>query len=164
MEQQIGFCTTEDGVRIAYATYGGDGPPIFVLPDIVGQEALWKHADGRRMLETLARGRQLITYDARFTGASERGGEHSSLECWVRDITGVVDHLALDQLSLFSVGGISSALALLYAAAHPERLAAVDALLPQRTDRDAELVLAHDRTRAISRDVRPDHVHGLGFL
>src|SRR3972149_1711994 len=27
MEQQIGFCTTSDGVRIAYATLG-DGPPL----------------------------------------------------------------------------------------------------------------------------------------
>jgi DNA-binding CsgD family transcriptional regulator/pimeloyl-ACP methyl ester carboxylesterase len=122
MEQQIAFCTTEDGVRIAYATYGGDGAPLFVLPDIVGQEALWKHADGRSLLEALARGRRLITYDARFTGASERGGEHSSLDCWVRDITAVVDHLALDNVSLLSVGGISSALALLYAAGRPDRV------------------------------------------
>jgi DNA-binding CsgD family transcriptional regulator len=125
MEQQIGFCTTEDGVRIAYATYGGEGAPLLVLPDIVGQEALWKHPDGRALLETLARGRRLVTYDARFTGASERGGEHSSLGCWVRDITAVVDHLSLRDVSLFSVGGISSALTLLYAVAHPERLACV---------------------------------------
>jgi hypothetical protein len=27
MEQQIHFCTTEDGVRIAYATVG-EGPPL----------------------------------------------------------------------------------------------------------------------------------------
>jgi len=56
MEQQIGFCTTDDGVRIAFGTYGGDGPPLFVLPDIVGQEAIWKHAGGRALLEELGTG------------------------------------------------------------------------------------------------------------
>ena len=125
MEQQISFCTTEDGVRIAYATYGGDGPTLFVLPDIVGQESVWKHPDGRALLQDLARGRRLITYDARFTGASERGGEHTSLDCWVRDIVAVVDHLALERVSLFSLGGITSPLILLYAAAHPKRVSAM---------------------------------------
>ncbi len=127
MEQQIAFCTTEDGVRIAYATYGGanDAPPLFVLPDIVGQESVWKHPDGRALLEDLARGHRLITYDARFTGLSERSGEHTSLDCWVRDIVAVVDHLALRNVSLFSLGGITSPLILMYAAAHPERVASM---------------------------------------
>ncbi len=125
MDQQIAFCTAEDGVRIAYATYGGDGPPLFVLPDIVGQVALWNHPDGRALLEALARRRCLITYDARFTGASERAGEHSSLACWVRDIAAVVDHLRLDRVSMFSLGGITSPLVLMYAAANPDRVAAM---------------------------------------
>ena len=122
MEQQIAFCTTEDGVRIAYATYGGDGPPLLVLPDIVGQEAIWKHPDGRALLETIGVGRRLITYDARFTGLSERSGEHRTLDCWLRDIVAVVDHLELDKVSMFSLGGITTTLILMYAAAHPERV------------------------------------------
>ena len=126
MEQQIAFCTAEDGVRIAYATYdAAAGPPLFVLPDIVGQEALWEHPEGRMLLEELARGRRLITYDARFTGASEHRGDNTSLACWVRDIDAVVRHLALERVALFSLGGISSPLILMYAKEHPDRVSAM---------------------------------------
>ncbi len=125
MEQQIGFCTTDDGVRIAFGTYGGDGPPLFVLPDIVGQEAIWKHPNGRALLEELGSGRRLITYDARFTGASERRGDVTSLECYARDVAAVVDHFGLERVSLFSLGGISSPMILLYASAHLERVSAI---------------------------------------
>lgn len=125
MEQQIGFCTTDDGVRIAFGTYGGDGPPLFVLPDIVGQEAIWKHPNGRALLEELGSGRRLITYDARFTGASERRGDVTSLECYARDVAAVVDHFHLERVSLFSLGGITSPMVLLYASEHLERVSAI---------------------------------------
>ena len=36
MEQQIRFCTTSDGVRIAYAT-AGEGPPLVVITPWVGR-------------------------------------------------------------------------------------------------------------------------------
>ena len=32
MEQQLGFCTAEDGVRICYAT-AGEGPPLVKAPN-----------------------------------------------------------------------------------------------------------------------------------
>jgi pimeloyl-ACP methyl ester carboxylesterase len=120
MDQQIGFCTTDDGVRIAYATYGGDGPPIFVLPDIVGQDAIWKHPDGRALLETVSAGRRLITYDARGTGSSDRNADFTSLECYARDVSAVIDHLELRGVTMFVLQGISSAFTLLYASTHPD--------------------------------------------
>ena len=45
MEQQIAYCTTADGVRIAYATYGNDdAPPLVHIPEAPGQEAIWQRA------------------------------------------------------------------------------------------------------------------------
>jgi hypothetical protein len=38
MEQQIRFCTTSDGVRIAYATVG-EGPPLIQVPGWVSHLA-----------------------------------------------------------------------------------------------------------------------------
>jgi pimeloyl-ACP methyl ester carboxylesterase len=125
MEQQIAFCTTEDGVRIAYATYGGDGPPLFVLPDIVGQEATWRHPDGRALFEAIGAGRRLITYDARGTGSSGRIADYTSLDCWVRDVAAVTDHLGLASVTLFPLQGISSAIALRFAAQRPETIASL---------------------------------------
>jgi DNA-binding CsgD family transcriptional regulator/pimeloyl-ACP methyl ester carboxylesterase len=119
MEQQISFCTAEDGVRIAYATYGGAGAPLFVLPDIVGQEAIWRHPDGRGLLETIGVGRRLITYDARGTGSSDRIADFTGLEAYSRDLAAVAGALELPPVTMFPLHGISSAIALLYAHQRP---------------------------------------------
>jgi len=142
MEQHIEYCTTADGARIACATYGGDGPQLFVLPDIVGQEHLWKHANGRALLGELGRGRRLITYDARGTGSSDRRAPITSLRDFVSDIAAVVDHLRLERVALFSLGGIASPLALLYAWQYPTRVSAVavwGALLRKKRVEDAHI-------------------------
>jgi len=74
MEQQIGLCTSADGTRIAYATYGdGPGTPLVFGPFWgVSQELLWKLPEGRTLLDELARGRKLVTFDRRGMGGSER--------------------------------------------------------------------------------------------
>jgi len=125
MEQQLEYRTTADGVRIACATYGGDGPPLLVLPDIVGQEHIWKHANGRALLGELGRGRRLITYDARGTGSSDRRAPSAYLRDYTSDIAAVVDQFRLERVALFSLGGMASPLALLYASQYPNRVSAV---------------------------------------
>jgi pimeloyl-ACP methyl ester carboxylesterase/DNA-binding CsgD family transcriptional regulator len=125
MEQAIGYCTAADGVRIAFATYGGDGPPLLVLPDVVSQEYAWKLPAGRALLTELARGRRLVTYDTRGIGLSDRGGDVSSLDDYVRDVEAVVEHLELENAALFTFGGVASTLAISYADAYPERVSAL---------------------------------------
>lgn len=47
MEKQIRFCTTADGVRIAYATYGAGYPLIFVpgwVSHLDIDESIWDPA------------------------------------------------------------------------------------------------------------------------
>ena len=123
MEQQIAYCTTSDGVRIAYATYGNDGaPPLVWVPEVPLQEAIWASPWGRAFLEEFARHRRLITIDPRGFGASQHDVDCSSLDHVLADVTGVVDHLRLDRFEMFAGSSVASTRALMYAGAYPERL------------------------------------------
>ena len=56
MEQQIRFCTTSDGVRIAYAT-SGEGPPLVLVPGWVSHlEVMWDYPPYRSSAEALSEG------------------------------------------------------------------------------------------------------------
>jgi class 3 adenylate cyclase/pimeloyl-ACP methyl ester carboxylesterase len=100
MEQQIRFCTTSDGVRIAYATLGS-GPPLILVPGWLSHLELdWRDPFARSLFERLASERQLIRYDKRGTGLSDRSiGDHS-LDAQVRDLEAIVDQLQLRRIAL----------------------------------------------------------------
>lgn len=119
--QYIRFCTTADGVRIAYAT-SGEGAPLIRIAgwlthlDFDWESPLWSH-----WFEELSRGYQLVRFDARGIGLSDRDVDEISVEGWVRDLEAVVDDLGLDHFPLLGVSqGCSTAIA--YAARHPDRV------------------------------------------
>ncbi len=121
LEQTISFCTTIDGVRIAYATTG-DGPAIVKAANWLshlefdGDSPLWRH-----WIDELSRGRSLVRYDERGCGLSDWDAPDLSLEGWVRDLEAVTQAAAPDRFVLFglSQGG---AVAIEYAVRHPERV------------------------------------------
>ncbi|MEX0785670.1 MAG: adenylate/guanylate cyclase domain-containing protein [Dehalococcoidia bacterium] len=124
MEQQIGFCTTADGVRIAYATIG-EGPPMVYVAGWPGHlSAEWEKRHSRELLEDLAQGVTLIRYDMRGSGLSDRKVDAGELtfEKWILDLEAVVDHLKLERFTLISLGFLAGPLAMQYAATHPERV------------------------------------------
>jgi class 3 adenylate cyclase/pimeloyl-ACP methyl ester carboxylesterase len=116
----IRYCTTEDGVRIAYGVEG-EGTPFLWIPGWVShlelEYLLFDTAGLRPMLE----GIQWIQLDKRGTGLSARDLDDYSLEARTRDIEAVVKDLGLDK---FALGGISEGgpLAMFYAANHPEQV------------------------------------------
>jgi class 3 adenylate cyclase len=121
MDQQIRFCTTSDGVRIAYATLG-DGPPlVFVRGWVSHLELDWENEGTRQTYDAYAERFQVVRYDKRGTGLSDRDVEDFSVAARLRDLEAVVDHLKLDRFALigYSEGG---PIAIAYAAAHPERV------------------------------------------
>jgi len=59
MEPQIRFCTSADGVRIAYATLG-EGPPCVIASYwCANLELDWQRAECRAYLEGLGRGARI---------------------------------------------------------------------------------------------------------
>jgi class 3 adenylate cyclase len=121
MEQQMRFCTSFDGVRIAYATLGEGSPLVNVPSWAFNLELGRKHPNGRAFSEELSRGRLYVTFDSRGVGGSQRDVDDLSLDARVRDVTAVVDHLQLERFDLFGCLD-SSAVSIAYAAQHPERV------------------------------------------
>ena len=122
MEQQIRFCTTSDGVSIAYATLG-EGPPLVYAtgwPDHL--ELAWDKPFVRAFLEALAEGLTLIRYDMRGSGLSDPDVSDFSLNTLINDLEAVVEHLALERFALVSLGDLAGPITMIYAATHPERV------------------------------------------
>ena len=121
MEPQIRFCTSADGVRIAYATLG-DGPPLVFVNGFGGSVELdWGSLESRAFFERLAEGRFSVWFDRRGVGASQRDVDDFSLDAHIADVTAVADHLQLEQFDLLG-GDDSAPVGIAYAAQHPERV------------------------------------------
>lgn len=121
-EQQIRFCTTSDGVGIAYAVVG-EGPPLVYAcgwPQHLERE--WENRYSRGFLDELASTFKLVRYDMRGSGLSDRNVEDLSLEALVRDPEAVMDHAGLETFALLSLGTLAGPIAIKYAAEHPERV------------------------------------------
>jgi pimeloyl-ACP methyl ester carboxylesterase len=120
-EQRIQFCTSPDGVRIAYAT-SGTGPPLVKPANWVTHlEYDWESPVWRHWLRELSRENTLLRYDERGNGLSDREVEDLSFDTWVRDLETVVDAAGLERFPLIGISQ-GCAVAIAYAARHPERV------------------------------------------
>jgi proline iminopeptidase len=107
-----------DGTQIGYATRG-DGPPLVCLPGGPGRSCEYLGDLGG-----LGRSRQLILPDTRGSGQSDDASDPMSYRCdrIVGDVEALRAHLGLDRMDLLAHSAAGE-LAVLYAAAYPQRLA-----------------------------------------
>src|SRR5205814_10527867 len=89
---------------------------------------------------------QLIRYDERGTGLSDRDVEHMSCEYWASDLETVVEATGLDRFALLGISQGGPA-AISYAARHPERVShlilyATFARLPRQSAAEEQGLLA----------------------
>jgi pimeloyl-ACP methyl ester carboxylesterase/DNA-binding winged helix-turn-helix (wHTH) protein len=119
--QIIRFCSSSDGVRIAYASTG-HGPPIIKAGNWLNHlEYDWESPVWSHLLHWLADGSQLIRYDARGNGLSDWNVEEISLDSFVRDLEAVADASGHDRFTLFGASQ-GCAVSIAYAARHPDRV------------------------------------------
>jgi pimeloyl-ACP methyl ester carboxylesterase len=117
----VRYCTTKDGIHLAYAIHG-DGPALVFVGHWFGHLTLdWEYPSRRRFFERLGRGRTLFRYDSRGNGLSDRKIDKISHGIWVTDLETVVDAAGLGR---FAVIGLSQtvSVAITYAVRHPERV------------------------------------------
>jgi pimeloyl-ACP methyl ester carboxylesterase len=120
-QQEIRFCATRDGVRIAYATVG-DGPPLVKTANWLSHlEFDWRSPIWRHWLRDLSRKHRLVRYDERGCGLSDREPQDFSFDGWLLDLEAVVDTLQLEHFALLGISQ-GGPVAIAYAAAHPERV------------------------------------------
>ena len=119
VEQRIRFCTTPDGVRVAYATIG-NGPPLVKAANWLSHlEFDWRSPVWRHWTEELSRDHTLVKYDERGSGLSDWDVEDFSFDSWVRDLESVVEAAGLSRVALLGISQ-GGAVAITYAVRHPE--------------------------------------------
>jgi pimeloyl-ACP methyl ester carboxylesterase len=121
MHQEIQYCMTSDGVRLAYSIIG-KGTPIVRTPhwfahlqyDLTGP--IFRHS-----ILGLAHQHSLLRYDGRGIGLSQRDVPEITFDRLVEDLETVVDRAGLERFILIglSQGG---AVAIAYANRHPKRV------------------------------------------
>jgi len=119
--QEIRYCTTSDGVRLAYATTGS-GPPLVKASNwLTHLDFEWGSPIWRHWYTALSRHHRLVRYDERGNGMSQRDVPDVSFDTWVRDLETVVDAAGLDRFPLLGISR-GGAIAIAYAVKHPERV------------------------------------------
>jgi DNA-binding winged helix-turn-helix (wHTH) protein/pimeloyl-ACP methyl ester carboxylesterase len=119
--QEIRYCTTSDGVRLAYAT-SGSGPPLVKASNwLTHLDFEWGSPIWRHWYTALSRHHRLVRYDERGNGMSQRDVDHGRFDAWVHDLETVVDAAGLDRFPLLGISRGGS-IAIAYAVKHPERV------------------------------------------
>lgn len=121
IRQAIRFCVTPDETRLAYAITGS-GPPFVKAANWLShlefdlESPVWRH-----LVTDLVPDRMMVRYDERGSGLSDWETDRFGLETWVSDLEAVVDAAALDRFPLLGISQ-GAAVAIAYAARHPERV------------------------------------------
>ena len=119
--QEIRFCLTQDGARIAYAR-AGNGYPLLKAAnwlnhlDFEWESPLWSH-----WIREFTKHHTFIRYDERGNGLSDWEVTDVSFAAWVRDLETVVEASGLDRFALFGLSQGGS-VAIDYTTRHPERV------------------------------------------
>ncbi|HEY7596728.1 MAG TPA: alpha/beta fold hydrolase [Actinophytocola sp.] len=119
--QELRFCRSADGTRIAYARHGS-GPPLVIATCWLSHlQHDWQSPVWRHFLADLGEIATVVRYDERGYGLSDWEVENFGLEAQIADIEAVVDDAGLDRFALMgmSQGGPPS---IAYAVRHPERV------------------------------------------
>ena len=118
MEREVRYCTTGDGVRIAYCSQG-EGPPLVITPIFVESFSLYHLLpEIDRFLDRMLPVRRVILYDGRGTGLSQRDVtfERRGID---EDLAAVVAATGEQPAALWA-NFVFGAAAIRFAARHPE--------------------------------------------
>jgi pimeloyl-ACP methyl ester carboxylesterase/DNA-binding CsgD family transcriptional regulator len=120
-QEQIRFCASRDGTRIAYATCG-TGPALVWASHWIHHLNLdWDSPIWRPWLSLLTRHYTVVRYDYRGCGLSDRQGISFSLERHVEDLEAVAESAGLQNFTLVAQAG-GGLISLAYAAKHTHKV------------------------------------------
>ncbi|MDF3810410.1 MULTISPECIES: alpha/beta hydrolase [Rhodopseudomonas] len=121
LRQTVRTCTTQDGVRIAYASVGS-GPPLVKAANWLNHlEFDLESPVYRHWIEALSRDHTYLRYDERGTGLSDWDVFDFSFDALLRDLETVVEAARLDRFVLLGASQ-GCAISIAYAVKHPERV------------------------------------------
>lgn len=120
-EQEIRFCTTSDGVSVAYSAVGAGPFIVRVLGHFTHLEMEWEWPDLRHFWDRLAERHTVVRYDGRGMGLSDRYTGDFTEETRQLDLGAVLAAVGAEKAVLLGIseGGWTAAT---YAIQHPERI------------------------------------------
>ena len=117
-DREISYCTTSDGIKIAYSV-DGEGPPLLLTPVTFESFVLETMSPAyREFSRRLAEGCQLIPYDCRNVGMSERDVEACTWYDLLKDVEAVAHAVGHERVSLCG-RAMHSPTTMLFASRHP---------------------------------------------
>lgn len=119
--QDIKFCTTTDGVHLAYSRIGSGPHLVRVLGHFTHLEMEWEWPDLRHFWESLAEYFTVVRYDGRGTGLSDKFAGEFTEGTRQLDLEAVLTATGAERAILLGIseGGWTSAT---YIAQHPEQI------------------------------------------
>jgi pimeloyl-ACP methyl ester carboxylesterase/DNA-binding CsgD family transcriptional regulator len=124
LKQQVRFCSSADGTRIAYAV-SGKGPPLvlsFGWPTHL--EFQRRNHSHHPLVGMLSQRYKVLRYDMRGCGLSDRNAPEFSFDAWLDDFEAVVVASGIDRFPIMGIG-TGGVIAIEYAARHPEKVSQV---------------------------------------
>ncbi len=122
--QRTHFCTAHDGARLAYARLGEGRPFVKAANWLNHLELDWQGPVWKHWLELLSARHCLVRYDARGNGLSDWQPPSISFEDFVADLGTVFDAAKVERAPVLGISQ-GAAVAVAYAARHPERVSAL---------------------------------------
>lgn len=119
--QNIKFCRTKDGVNLATTCMGRGLPLVRTATWFNHLEYDWQSPLRAAFLRVLVERFQLVRYDGRGSGLSDRNVSDISFATFEQDLETVVDALGLSQYALLG-GSQGAATAIAHAVRYPERV------------------------------------------
>lgn len=121
LRQDIRYCTSRDGVRIAFAKVGS-GPPLLKTANWLNHlEFDWESPVWRHLFRAITADFTLIRYDSRGNGLSDWDAVEFSLDAFVEDLASVADAAGLDRFPLLAISQ-GCPVAVEFAVRYPERV------------------------------------------
>lgn len=121
LKQQVRFCTSADGTRIAYAV-SGEGPPLVLsMGGIAHLEFQWRNRSHFPLLVSLSQRHTVFRYDKRGCGLSDRKAPQFTFETLLEDFEAVIVAAGLDRFPVLAHSG-GAPIAIEYAARHPKKV------------------------------------------
>jgi class 3 adenylate cyclase/pimeloyl-ACP methyl ester carboxylesterase len=119
--QSVSFCISSDGTQLAWARVG-EGPKVVKAPNWLNHlEYEWRSPSRGPVWAEMAKHCDLVRFDQRGNGLSDRDPKEMSQETMLSDMESVVDAAQLDRFFLFGISQ-GCAFSVDYAAKHPERV------------------------------------------
>ena len=121
MKPSIKFLKREDGIKIAYTTFGNGNPLVYPAAWVSDLAFSFSDKHISQFWEALSQYFTIVLYDKHGCGQSDRNRSLFSLETELIDLETVIDHLKLDNITLFGMS-CAGPVAIEFAYRHPEKI------------------------------------------